>query len=115
MRFLAVFAFYLENGYMKIARTILYQIIALDPEALLRYKATMFQAIPKCDEFEGGLKFTAKGKFIQGNVLIYLTWRDDYTIVFFTSDGVPQQTYIGVYFDMLITMLDFINSGDYER
>ncbi len=98
---------------MKIARTILNQIIAMDPRAFYRYKASLFQVIPQCGEFEGGLKFTARGEFIKGNVLIYLTWRDDYTIVFFSSDGVPQQTYTGIHCDMLVPILDFINSGDH--
>jgi hypothetical protein len=97
---------------MEIAQTIVHQIIAKDPTAFLRYKASMFQVIPQCDKFEGGLKFTAIGKFIKGYVSIYLTWRDDYTIVFTSTDGVPQQTYTGVYCDMLVTILDFMNSGD---
>jgi hypothetical protein len=97
---------------MEIAQTIVHQIIATDPTAFLRYKASLFQVIPQSKKFEGGLRFTAIGKFIQGYVSIYLTWRDDYTVVFFSTDGVPQQTYTGVYCDMLVTILDFINSGE---
>jgi hypothetical protein len=58
---------------MEIAQTIVHQIIATDPTAFLRYKAFMFLVIPESQHFEGGLKFTDIGKFLQGYVSIYLT------------------------------------------
>jgi hypothetical protein len=97
---------------MNIAEIILHQIYTIDRQALKAYGAHHFQEIPKSDEFEGGVRFSVKGLFLQGDVLIFLTWLDDYTIVFLNQDGTKIKEYINVYCDMLVDVLDYIELGE---
>jgi hypothetical protein len=97
---------------MEIAKTIVQQVIALDPWAFGAYGATKLFEIPECSKYAGGLMFTVNGKKHKGNVLIFLKWSDVYKIVFMSEDGVPVKEVDEVYCDMLVDVLDFIEFGD---
>jgi len=97
---------------MEIAKTIVQQVIALDPWAFGAYGATKLCEIPECSKYAGGLIFTANGKKHKGNVLIFLKWSDVYKIVFMSEEGIPVKEVEEVYCDMLVDVLDFIEFGD---
>ncbi len=97
---------------MSIARTIIQQITALDPWALPAFGATNLFEIPECNEYMGGLMFTANGLKHKGNVFIFLKWSDVYKIVFMSEDGLPVKEEDEVYCDMLVNVLNYIEYGD---
>jgi hypothetical protein len=97
---------------MSIARTIIQQITALDPWALPAFGTTDLFEIPKCNEYMGGLMFTVNGLVHKGKVKILLTWMDEYKIIFLNQKGVPIKEVNGVYCDMLVEVLDYIENGD---
>ena len=82
---------------MEIAKTIVQQVIALDPWAFGAYGATKLFEIPECSKYAGGLMFTVNGKKHKGNVLIFLKWSDVYKIVFMSEDGSPVKEVDEVY------------------
>ena len=97
---------------MDIAKTIVQQVIALDPWAFGAYGATKLSEISECSKYAGGLMFTVNGKKHKGNVLIFLKWSDVYKIVFMSEDGVPVREVDEIYCDMLVDVLDYIEFGD---
>ena len=97
---------------MSIAKTIVQQVIALDPWAFGAYGTTKVFEIPECKKYMGGLRLTVNGKNHKGNVMIFLKWSDVYKIVFMSEDGLPVKEVDEVYCDMLVDVLDFIEFGD---
>jgi hypothetical protein len=93
---------------MEIARIILEQIKAIDPWALGAYGTQNLISLPESIDYAGGLSFSVNGLNHQGTVFIHLKWTDEYKIVFVSNEGVIVKEVDGVYCDMLIEVLDFI-------
>ena len=93
---------------MAIAQTILEQIQYADRSALWAWGATNFRTIGECKEFQGGLTFQVNGLSHQGWVKVCLRWVDDYTIVFMNKKHQVVKTTEGVFCDMLVTVIDWI-------
>ena len=93
---------------ISIAQTILEQIQNADRSALWAWGATNFRAIGECKEFQGGLTFQVNGLSHQGWVKVCLRWVDDYTIVFMNEKREVVKTAEGVFCDMLVHVIDWI-------
>jgi hypothetical protein len=93
---------------MEIAKTILEQIKFADRYALMAWGARNFCAMSESKEFEGGLTFQVNGLTHKGWVKIGLRWVDDYTITFINKKREVVKTVEGVYCDMLIEVIDWI-------
>lgn len=93
---------------MQIAQTILEQINCGDRSALMAWGAKSFSAISESEEFEGGLAFQVNGLKHKGWVKICLRWVDDYTIIFINKNREVVKTFEGVYCDMLVPVIDWI-------
>jgi hypothetical protein len=99
---------------MEIAKIILEQIKSIDYWALGAYGAKNFYSLPESKEYAGGLSFFVNGMNHQGTVFIYLKWTDEYKLVFTSTDGSVKKEVDGVYCDMLVEILDFIEKDDSE-
>lgn len=93
---------------MEIAQIILDQIKYTDRSALMAWGAKNFSAISESKDFEGGLAFQVNGLYHKGWVKICLRWADDYTIIFINKNREVVKTFEGVYFDMLVQVIDWI-------
>lgn len=93
---------------MEIAKTIINQINYADRSALMAWGANSFCAISESKEFEGGVSFKVNGLVHKGWVKIGLRWVDDYTIVFINRNREVIKTVEGVYCDMLVDVIDWI-------
>lgn len=93
---------------MEIAQTILKQIKYTDQSALMAWGARNFCAISESKEFQGGLEFQVNGLIHKGWVKIGLRWVDDYTVSFINQNREVVKTVEGVYCDMLIDVIDWI-------
>jgi hypothetical protein len=93
---------------MEIAQTILEQIKYADRSALLAWGAKNFSAISESKEFEGGLAFQVDGLVHKGWIQICLRWADDYTIIFINKNREVVKTSKGIYCDMLVDVIDWI-------
>jgi hypothetical protein len=93
---------------MEIAQTILEQIKYADRSALLAWGAKNFSAISESKEFEGGLAFQVDGLVHKGWIQICLRWADDYTIIFINKNRKVVKTSKGIYCDMLVDIIDWI-------
>lgn len=93
---------------MEIAQTILEQIKFTDKWALMSWGASNFAAISESKEFEGGLTFRINGHNEIGWIKICLRWVDDYTVFFINKDRELAKTVQGVYCDMLVDVIDWI-------
>ena len=96
----------------RIARTILEQIKANDVWALAAYGAKNFIAHNADNSKLGGVQFDVNGLNFKGRVIIELMFDDTYTITFGKLNVKYEWNEIkkveGVYFDMLVDVLDFI-------
>ncbi len=92
----------------EIARTIIQQINFKDKFALIAWGARYFTAINESKEFQGGLSFQVNGLKHKGWVTIKLRWVDDYTIIFINKKREIVKTFEGVYCDMLVPIIDWI-------
>lgn len=97
---------------MEIAKTIIEQINSIDRWAQGAYGSTNFYHIPESPEFAGGLIFSVNGLVHKGKVKILLTWMDEYKIFFLNQNGILIKEVNGVYCDMLVEVLDYIEYGD---
>lgn len=95
---------------MTIPQIIISQIQSLDNWALSAYGSKKFYSIDESSEYQGGISFTVNGLHHKGEVKILLKWIDVYEIQFLTNSEIIKQ-YDGVYCDMLIEVLDFIEFG----
>lgn len=93
---------------MEIAQTIMDQIKYADSSALMAWGAKHFAAISESKEYEGGLAFQVNGLIHQGWVKVCLRWVDDYTIIFINKNREVVKMVEGVYCDMLVSTIDFI-------
>jgi hypothetical protein len=97
----------MENQTLQIAQTIINQIKFTDRSALMAWGATKFIALPESKEFQGGVQFHVNGLVFQGIVKVELRWVDDYTVSFVKKAELKNKIE-GVYCDMLIDVIDFI-------
>ena len=93
---------------ISIAQTIIEQIQYADRSALWAWGATNFGAIGESKEFQGGLTFQVNGLSHQGWVKVCLRWVDDYTIVFMNEKREVVKTAEGVFCDILVPIIDWI-------
>lgn len=98
----------MENESVQIAKTIIQQIKACDFWFLGAIGAHQFVALPSSGEFQGGVRFRVNGIKHKGYVSIELRWVDDYTIKFLSRAGEVVKTTEGVYCDMLVDILDWV-------
>lgn len=98
----------MENQSIVIARTILNQITEFDRWALRAFGAQNFVALPESKEFQGGIRFDVNGLRHKGRVMIQLRWVDDYTVSFINKKNEVVKTFEGVYCDMLVNILDWL-------
>lgn len=100
----------MENKSIEIAKIIIEQIKALDRLALICYGAKNFIALPESSEFQGGVKFNVSGLNHKGYVKIELRWVDDYSITFVNRKDKEVKKLHGIYCDMLVEVLDWIEN-----
>ena len=93
---------------MAIAETILEQIQFGDRYALWAWGATNFLALQETKDYQGGLEFQVNGLVLKGRVKVCLRWVDDYTIVFINQNREVVKTTEGIYCDMLVPVIDWI-------
>jgi hypothetical protein len=93
---------------MEIAKTIIEQINYADRSALMAWGANNFCAISNSKEFEGGVSFKINGLKFKGWVKIGLTYKDDYSVLFINKKREVAKTVEGVYCDMLVEVIDWI-------
>jgi hypothetical protein len=98
----------METESLSIAKTILQQIQYADRWFLPAIGAKNFLALPESKLFQGGVRFNCNGLRHKGMVEISLRWVDDYTITFFSKSGEELKCVKGVYCDMLVDVLDWI-------
>ncbi len=98
----------METQSLSIAKTILQQIQYADRWFLPAIGAKNFLALPESKLFSGGLRFACNGKHHIGIVEISLRWVDDYSISFISKSGDEIKSVEGVYCDMLVDVLDWI-------
>ncbi len=98
----------MENQSVQIATTILQQIKACDIWFLGAIGARHYAALPSNNEFQGGVRFKVNGLKHKGYVSIELRWADDYTIKFLSRAGEVTKKVEGVYCDMLVDILDYV-------
>ena len=96
---------------MEIAKTIIDQINSIDRFALGAYGAKNFIAYEETERYEGGLSFYVNGLHFQGKVYVMLNWLDEYEIRFVDENQTTVNEVKGVYCDMLVDVLDFIEDG----
>lgn len=93
---------------MEIAKTIIAQINYADKWALMAYGSRNYVALPESKEYQGGLQFKVNGYHHKGFVRVQLKWIDTYTITFLNKKGDVKKEVEGVYCDMLVNVLDYI-------
>ena len=98
----------METQSISIAKTILQQIQYADRWFLPAVGAKNFLALPESKIFQGGVRFNCNGIHHQGIVEIGLRYVDDYTITFLSKTGEELKSVEGVYCDMLVDVLDWI-------
>lgn len=97
-----------QTQSISIASEILNQIKCTDRWALAAYGAKNFLALPESKEFQGGVRFNCNGLSHKGVVMIELRWVDDYTVSFLSKKGELVKKFEGIYNDMLVNILDWI-------
>ena len=98
----------MENHSVTIAKIIVQQIQYFDRWFLPAVGAQNFVALPESKEFQGGVKFNVNGLKHKGSVSIELRWADDYTVSFWDRTGEIVKQLEGVYCDVLIDVLDWV-------
>jgi hypothetical protein len=93
---------------IEIAKEILNQIKCLDRWALGAWGAANCLALSESKKYQGGLRFNVSGIRHKGAVLIQLRWVDDYTVSFVNNKGAEVHRVEGVYCDMLVDIIDWI-------
>lgn len=97
-----------QSQSIEIAQTIILQIRYADKCFLPAIGAKNFVALPESKEFAGGVRFAVNGLKHQGFILIQLRWVDDYTVSFLSKNGETIKSVEGVYCDMLVDVLDWV-------
>jgi hypothetical protein len=98
----------MENESIQIAQTIINQIKFLDRSALMAWGAKSFCSLSENKNRVGGLSFQVNGLTHKGWVTIELDWLDTYTVIFTNKKREVVKTVAGVYCDMLVDVIDFI-------
>jgi hypothetical protein len=103
----------MENTSVQIALTILNQIKYLDKYALMAWGAKQYVSLSECKDFQGGVRFKVNGLTFKGWVKVELTWIDEYKVSFINRKAEVVKAYEGVYCDMLVDIIDYVE-GKYE-
>ncbi len=98
----------METQSIAIASEILNQIKCTDRWALAAYGAKNFLALPESKEFQGGVRFNVNGLTHKGLVVVELRWVDDYTVSFLSKKGELVHKVEGVYCDILVDIIDWV-------
>ncbi|MDB0011509.1 hypothetical protein N9E20_01725 [Crocinitomicaceae bacterium] len=98
----------MENVSIQIAQTILNQIKFQDRSALMAWGAKSFCSLSENKKRVGGLSFQVNGLTHKGWVTIELDWLDTYTVIFTNKNREVVKSNDGVYCDMLVEVIDFI-------
>jgi hypothetical protein len=98
----------MENVAIQIAQTVMNQIKHFDRSALMAWGAKSFCALDENKERAGGLSFQVNGLTHKGWVTIELDWMDTYTVIFTNRSREVVKRVEGVYCDMLVDVIDFI-------
>ncbi|TXD53647.1 hypothetical protein [Polaribacter sp. IC063] len=98
----------MENASVQIAQTILNQIKCLDKSAVMAWGAKSFCSLSENKTRVGGLSFQVNGLTHKGWVTVELDWLDTYRVVFTNRKRVVVKTIEGVYCDMLVDIIDFV-------
>jgi len=98
----------METQSLSIAKTILQQIQYADRWFLPAIGAKNFKSLPESKMAQGGVRFNCNGLKHKGVVEISLRWVDDYQISFINKKGVEVKNIQGVYCDMLVEVLDWV-------
>lgn len=93
---------------LAVAQEILNQIKYFDRSALMAWGANNFIALPESKEFNSGIRFNVNGLVHVGIVMVQLRWMDDYTVSFLSKKGELVHKVEGVYCDMLVDVIDFV-------
>ena len=100
---------------LRLAETIVSQILSLDKWALGAYAAQNLKVLGTDDDFIGGLEFSCNGYNVKGKTTIQLSWNDTYTISFYNRNNNLMKTVEDVYCDQLVEVLDFIENKEEEK
>ena len=100
---------------LRLAETIVSQILTLDKWALGSYAAQNLKVLGTDEDFIGGLEFSCNGYNVKGKTTIKLHWNDTYTISFYNRNNNLMKTVEGVYCDQLVEVLDFIELQEEEK
>ena len=103
----------MENTSVQIALTILNQIKYLDKYALMAWGAKQYVSLSECKDFQGGVRFKVNGLTFKGWVKVELTWINEYKVSFINRKAEVVKAYEGVYCDMLVDIIDYVE-GKYE-
>lgn len=93
-----------------IANTIIQQITYTDKWALPAYGANSFKVVPSSDKHLGGVSFNVNGLHHKGAVQIVLAFNDTYIIEFMDNRSEVIKSVDGVYCDMLVGVLDYVET-----
>lgn len=93
---------------MFIAKTIIQQIKAQDPYALMAYGSSHFAALSSNDQRLGGLEFQVSGLVFVGCCKIELTFMDTYRVLFINRKREVVKVVEECYVDQLIEILDYV-------
>ncbi len=96
------------NTSIQIAQIILNQIKSIDRSALFAWGAKNYVALPESKDFQGGVIFKVNGLTFKGWVKVELTWLDEYKISFINKKAEVIKSYEGVYCDMLVDIIDYV-------
>lgn len=97
-----------DSQAIYIAKTIIKQIQYADRWFLPAVSASNFLALDQGTEYQGGVRFKVNGLKHKGIVEIGLRYVDDYTITFLSKTGEELRKVEGVYCDMLVEILNWI-------
>ena len=100
----------MDNTSIQIAKTILNQIKILDRCALMAWGAKSFVSLPESKEIQGGVQFKVNGLVFKNWVKVELTWMDVYNVSFINKKGVVVKQFDGVYCDMLVDIIDWVET-----
>ena len=97
-----------NNRAIEIAQTIVKQIKYADRSAMMAWGVNRLAAISESKEYAGGVEMSVNGLTHQGWVKVQLSWLDEYTVTFINKSREVVKSVEGVYCDMLVDVIDWI-------
>ena len=94
---------------LRIANTIIQQIRYTDHSAMMAWGVSkQVVATKSTKEFQGGIQMCVNGLKHKGYVHVQLRWVDDYVVTFLDKKLKLVKEVTGVYCDMLVDVIDWI-------